>query len=121
MALYCSREIFEALDGVRFPARKDDLLDLAKLKDASEAVIVVLNELEDRIYHEISEVWENARVVCNHEVVRTLCHAPFPAKREDLIKWASRYDVPPSVIHALEALPSGYTFENLDEMCEYVL
>lgn len=122
MPLFCSREVFEALDGVRFPATKEDLLDLAELKDASEAVIVVLNGLrDDLVYRDISEVCEYVRVACNYETVRTLSHAPFPARREDLIRWAISCGVPASVMHALEALPSGYTFANLDEMCEFIL
>lgn len=121
MALYCSREIFEGLDGMHFPATKDDLLDYAALKDAREAVIVVLNGLEDRIYYDISEVCRNARLACGGEIVRALTLAPFPAKREGLIEWARTRPAPASVLEALESLPSGYTFSDLDEICEYIL
>ena len=53
MALFCSTEIFEALDGMNFPATKEDILDFAQFKDAREAVVVVLNTLDDSmIFHE---------------------------------------------------------------------
>jgi hypothetical protein len=122
MALYCSKEIFQALDGLLFPATKDDLLDLAELKDAPEAVIVTLEKLSDStIYHNISEVCENARIACNSEVVSTLLHVMFPADRDQLIEFADRYGAQPAVRHAIEALPSGYTYRSIDEVCEYVL
>jgi len=122
MALYCSREIFQALDGVELPATKDDLLDYAELKDAREAVVVVLNELpDDVIFRDISEVCENARMACNGLAVRHLRLAPFPATREELLEFADRTDVPASVKDAVETLPSGYTFEDLDEVCRYIL
>ena len=122
MPLYCSREIFEALDGLPFPATKEDILDYAELKDASEAVVVMLNGLSDKkIYRDVSEVCENARIACNLEIVRVLSHAPFPTKREQLIDFAERCGAPQSVKDAVYALPSGYTFSNLDEVCEYIV
>lgn len=122
MALYCSREIFQALDGMHFPATKEDLLDYAEFKDAREAVVVVLNELnEGAIFHDVSEVCENARIACNLQVVRVLQQAPFPAKREDLIGFAVNENAPDSVKSALERLPSEYTFGSLDDVCDYIL
>lgn len=122
MALYCTKQIFEALDGLHFPATKDDILDLAELKDASEAVIVVLNGLrEDVIYRDMSEICENARITCGHNLVTWMEAAPFPAKRGGLMEFANRVGAPVSVKDALFALPDGYTFGSLDEMCEYVL
>ena len=122
MALFCSTEIFEALDGMKFPATKEDILEYAQFKDAREAVIVVLNNLDDRmIFHDVSEVCENARTDCNLQVVRALSGVSFPAQREDLVRWAERTNAPRTVIYALEALPTGYTYRSLDEVCEYVL
>ena len=122
MALFCSTEIFEALDGMKFPATKEDILEYAQFKDAREAVIVVLNNLDDRmIFHDVSEVCENARTACNLQVIQALQGVSFPAEREDLVRWVERTNVPSSVIYALEALPSGYTYRSLDEVCEYVL
>lgn len=122
MALYCSRELFDALDGVRFPATKEDLLESAEMKDAPESVLIILESLDDKeIYHGISDVCENAKTVCTFEVVRALSHAPFPARREDLLEYIDRINAPPSVRNAVLALPSNYTFHDLDEMCALIL
>jgi hypothetical protein len=122
MALFCSTEIFEALDGIKLPATKEDILEYAQFKDAREAVIVVLNNLDDRmIFHDVSEVCENARTACNLQVIQALSGVSFPARREDLVRWADRANAPSTVIYALEALPSEYTYRTLDEVCEYIL
>ena len=122
MALFCSTEIFQALDGMNFPATKEDLLDFAQFKDAREAVVVVLNVLDDKmVFRDISEVCENARAACNLQVIQALTGVSFPAQREDLLRWADRSNAPRTVIYALEALPSGYTYRDLDEVCKYVL
>ena len=122
MALFCSTEIFEALDGMNFPATKEDILEFAEFKDAREAVIVVLNNLDDQmIFHDVGEVCENARAACNLQVIQALSGVSFPAQREDLVRWAERANAPRTVIYALEALPSGYTYRSLDEVCDYIL
>lgn len=122
MALYCSREIFQALDGMRFPATKDDLLDYAELKDAREAVVVMLNTLDDNaVYHEISDVCENVNIACNLEISRFLQGVPFPVKREDLLRMAEERNATDVVRNALSALPSGFTFESMDTVCRYIL
>lgn len=122
MALFCSTEIFEALDGMKFPATKEDILEFAQFKDAREAVVVVLNNLDDQmIFHDVGEVCENARTACNLQVIQALAGVSFPAEREDLIRWVGRSSASKAVVYALETLPSGYTYRSLDEVCEYVL
>lgn len=122
MVLYCSRELFAALDGVRFPATKEDLLEFAEMKDAPESVLMVLESLDDKqVYQDISEVCENAKTACTFEVVRALSHAPFPARREELLEYIDRINAPSSVRNAVLALPPNYTFHDLDEMCTFIL
>ncbi|MHB0914030.1 MAG: DUF2795 domain-containing protein [Armatimonadota bacterium] len=122
MGLYCSREIFEALDGMHFPATKEDVLDYAELKDAPEAVLVVLNELKGEIiYQDIEEICRNARTICTYQTIRAMSHAPFPATREELIAYADRKGAPQSVRQAVWSLPPGRTYQNMDDMCSYVL
>ncbi|MGB9588401.1 MAG: DUF2795 domain-containing protein [Armatimonadota bacterium] len=122
MALYCSRELFDALDGMRFPATKEDLIEFAEMKDAPESVLIILESLDDKeIYHGISDVCENAKTVCTFAVVKALSHAPFPARREDLLEYIDRINAPPSVRNAVFALPPNYTFHDLDEMCAFIL
>jgi len=122
MTLFCSTEIFEALDGINFPATKDDVLDFVQLKDAREAVVVVLNNLDDnKVFQDVSEVCENARTACNLQVMQALSGASFPAKRDDLLRRANQMAASPAVMQALEALPSTYTYRSRDEVCEYVL
>ena len=122
MALYCSREIMNAIEGLPFPATKDDLIDYAELKDAREAVVVALNGLDDsRIYRDISEVCENVWLSYSHELVSVLLRAPFPAKREDLLEFVDRQGASAAVRDAILVLPSGDTFSDPDEICSYVL
>ncbi len=122
MALYCSEKLFEVLDGVMFPATKQDLIEYSALSDAPEAVTVALDTLDDgRIYGNISEVCENARIACHYDTIKLLSKAEFPAKRNELLTLADIEKAPPSVKHALESLPSEYTFDSMDEICEYIL
>ncbi len=122
MPLYCSSEIFEALRGMAFPATKEDLLDYAEMNDASEAVVVSLDQLADgAIYRDITEVCENARIECSNQIIDVLADASFPATREDLLRHAQRRGASDSVMYALSALPSGYTFDAAEEMCKFVL
>ena len=44
------------LKGVDFPAKKNDLVDIAKKNGAGDAVIKVLNGLEDRDYQSMADV-----------------------------------------------------------------
>jgi hypothetical protein len=122
MGLYCSRDMFAALDGIHFPATKEDILDFAELKDAQEAVVVALNELkDDAVYNDIEEVCENVRIACNLEIMQIMARAPFPAKREQLVDFVKRQDCQKYVVEAVEALPGEYTFENVDAACEYII
>ncbi|HEY3298868.1 MAG TPA: DUF2795 domain-containing protein [Armatimonadota bacterium] len=121
MALYCSRDIFAALDGMHFPATKEDILDAAELKDAQEAVVVALNQLNDKaIYNDMEEVCENVRIMCNVQILHVMARAPFPARREQLMEFAKTENAPQYVIDAVAALPGDYTFNNVDAMCDYV-
>jgi len=121
MALYCSRDIFAALDGLGFPATKEELIEFAERKDAMEAVVVVLNQLKDDvIYQDVSEVCENARIACNYEVMKVMAQATFPAKRDGLLAFADRQNASAPVKEAIAALPSEYTFNSLDDICEHI-
>lgn len=122
MALYCSRDVFKALDGLSFPATKHELIEYAERKDAPEAVIVSLDQLDDeRMYENISEVCENARVQCHLEVIQVLIGAAFPADREAVIQHARDRNASPSAMSAIEALPSGYTFSGIEDLCSLIV
>ena len=79
MPLYCSLEVFEALAGAAFPATRRELLDYAKRRDAPEAVVVILNQLPDAAFRDISDVCHNAGIVCSVEAAQALAGAAFPA------------------------------------------
>jgi len=45
VAIYCSRDVFEALEGLTFPAHKQKIISHASARDAPEAVIIALNQM----------------------------------------------------------------------------
>jgi len=122
LALYCSTDVMAALDGVAFPATKHDLIEYAEMNDASEAVLVVLNSLdEDNSIDDVGEVCRNAQITCRHDIAGILIGAPFPATKDGLVSYANEIGASSLVRGALESLPSGYTYRTIDEVCEYVL
>jgi len=121
MALFCSREIFAALEGLTFPATKREILSFAEQKDAPESVVVMLNQLKDDMtFYDVGEVCDNARVACNFQVMRLISHANFPAKREALMDYAKSQGAPQYALDAIAALPSEHTFSSVDDACEYI-
>ena len=52
MAIYCSRDVFEALEGLTFPAHKQKIMRHASAQGASEAVIIALNRLQEGVQYQ---------------------------------------------------------------------
>lgn len=122
MALFCSWDIFRALDGLKFPATKEEILAYASDRDAQESSIVALNQLQENlIYKDLGAVCENVKVICSLEIYRILQEFEFPAKKDKILAFAKGKDASGLAITILERLPEGGTFKSVDEVCSSVL
>lgn len=119
MVLFCSSELFDALDGLQFPADKQTMIDYADSKNTLEAVNVALNELQEGVlYNDIGSVCENAKIACDLEIYRALEGLDFPAGKEKIIPYAKSRNASPAAIMALEKLTEHYEFRSVSEICE---
>lgn len=122
MALFCGRDIFRALDGLRFPATKEEILDYASGRDALESSIVALNQLQENvIYKDLGAICENVKVVCSLEIYGLLQELKFPAKKEKILAFAKEKKASEAAVTILKSLPEGYTFRDVGEICSSVL
>lgn len=120
MGLYCSREIFEGLAGLEFPAGKEKIVRYAGEHDAPEAALVMLHQLEDRVYEDIGQVCENARIACSLETARILSDLSFPADKASIIAHAWDRGANVAVPRGLELLPENVSFGTVEDVCERV-
>ena len=118
MPLYCSRETFEALNGLAFPADKQRILAHALNGNAPEAVIVALNQLQDKVeFGDMASVCENVSIVCSLEVYRALQGIQFPASKKDILDFAVSQSVSTAALMALRDLADGHKYEDMAEVC----
>ncbi len=122
MALYCSREIFEALEGLQFPATKAQIMAYVTERDAPEAVLISLNSLPDGVeFKDIGAVCDNVSIVCSLDVYRVLEGIRFPATKPELLAYAVNRNAPESVLSALRALAPRHRYLSIGEVCSNVL
>jgi hypothetical protein len=122
MVLFCSSDLFQALDGLAFPASKEEIVAYAEDRDALEASIVALNQLQEGVlYEDIGAICDNVKVVCILELYRFLEAFPFPGDREKLLAFAEEKGASEVTVAILEELPEGYAFRGIGEICEKVL
>ena len=87
MKIYCNREILSSLGGISFPKTKNEILSIAQVsKGISEASIICLNKIEDKVYYSIDEICENIKIVCSLELREALKKIKFPATKDEIIK-----------------------------------
>lgn len=122
MALYCSREIFEALDGLQFPTTKAQIMSYVMQRDAPEAVLISLNSLPDGVtFEDIGAVCDNVSIVCSLDVYRALEGIRFPATKAELLAYAVNRNAPESALSALRALAPRHRYLSIGEVCSNVL
>lgn len=122
MALYCSREIFEALEGLKFPATKAQIIAHVTQRDAPEAVLISLNSLTDGVeFNDIGAVCDNVSIVCSLDVYRALEGIRFPATKPELLAYAVNRNAPETVLAALRALAPRHRYLSIGEVCSNVL
>jgi hypothetical protein len=106
------------LQGMRFPASKDQLLEYAEGRDAPEASIVALNELPSNVlYVDLDSVCENVGIVCSLELYRKLEGMRFPASKDEIIAYAARRGVTHLSMNALEELNPDAEYHSVHEIC----
>jgi len=122
MSLYCSREVFEALEGMTFPANKSRIVSFATHRDASEAALISLNSLPDGVeFADIGAVCDNVSIVCSLDVYRALEGIRFPATKAELLAYAVNRNAPESALAALRALLPRHRYLSIGEVCSNVL
>lgn len=118
MALYCVGDVVRALQGIPFPATKNQILSYAQGREALEAVIVALNRLEDNVlFTTMASVCRNVSISCSLDTYRALEGMAFPADRGRILAYARGKKAPTAVLQALEELPPGYPYGSIDEIC----
>ncbi len=118
MVLYCSRDIFEALQGLDFPAEKREIISYASSHNAPEAVIIALNQLEDGVeFQGIDEICENATIVCSLEVYNLLQDLQYPADRGEILAHAISKGAMGIALEDLKRLPRGHRYGGIEEIC----
>ena len=118
MKIYCNREILSALSRVGFPKTKNEILYLAEVSnDISEASIICLNKIEDKVYYSIDEICENIKIVCNLELRNALEKIKFPVSKSEIIKKFKNKNYSLSIISAIEELPENQVFNSISDIC----
>ncbi|MCL6087415.1 MAG: DUF2795 domain-containing protein [Actinobacteria bacterium] len=119
MKIYCSREIFSALKNIKFPKTKKEILGIAQFNDdISEASIISLNKIEDKIYYSIDEICENIKIVCDLELRNALKNIKFPATKSEIMKGLKNKDCPDSVIETIDELPENFVYNGISDICK---
>jgi hypothetical protein len=119
MKIYCNREIMSALSGISFPKTKNENLSIAKVNDdISEASIVCLNKIEDKVYNSIDEICENIKIVCSLELRSALEEIKFPVTKSEIIKKFENKNYSLSIINEIEELPENQVFNSIDDICQ---
>ena len=121
MAIFCNREIMNAVKDLDFPKTKEELISyINRNTDISEASKIALNMLEDRVYETIDEICENVKIVCDLEITDALSEMYFPATKDDILDYARMRNFSEFVVRSLEDLPDGYTFKSISDICKEI-
>jgi hypothetical protein len=119
MKVYCNREILSALKDINFPKGKSEILDIAKYQtDISEASIITLNQIDEKIFYSLDEICKNVKIICSLELRRALKKVKFPLTKSDIIKYLKSKKYPDSVIDTTEDLADDITYKSIAEICE---
>lgn len=117
MAIFCNREIMDALRNIRLPKSKDEILAHISNNNISEASGIALNKLENKVYYSNDEICENIKIVCDLEIRDALKEMDFPATKNDILDYVRFRNHSDFVINSLEDLPEEYRFEGIADIC----
>ena len=121
MAIYCSRDVFEALEGLTLPANKQKIISHASAQDAPEAVIIALNRLQEGVqYQNMDEVCENTSIVCSLEVYSVLQGLKYPADKNAILAYAESRGATEMAMEDLKRLPRGHKYRSIGDICRNI-
>ena len=121
MAIFCNREIMDAVKDLEMPKSKADILThINNNADISEASKIALNKLEDIEYKSIDQICQNVKIVCDLEITDALSEMYFPATKDDILDYVRMRNFSEFVVKSLEDLPDGYTFSSISDICKEI-
>jgi len=121
MAIFCNREIMDAVKDMEFPREKSEIMAyINRQNNISEASKIALNKLEDKTYSTIDEICVNVKIVCDLEIAGALSEMYFPATKDDVLDYVRMRNFSQFVVRSLEDLPEGYTFKSISDICKEI-
>ena len=122
MQLFCSVEIIRALEIVKFPASKAEIIyQLSIKKDISESAIVFLNRLDDRTtFINANEICENIGIICDIEIYNVIKNLKFPLHKEEILRYAREENPSDYVISSLSRLSDEFVYNSVDDICKEI-
>ena len=119
MAIYCNREIMSVLKEEIFPKSKSEIINIVKnYSNISEASIIALNKLDERVYKSLDDVCENVKIVCNLEIRDALKQIIYPVTKIEIMNYIKNKNCSDIVNKALDELPEDIIFNGLSDICK---
>lgn len=121
MAIFCNREIVDAIKGIKLPKEKTEIINyINKNSNISEASKIALNKLDDKVYRSTEEICENVKIICDLEVRAALEEIDLPADKNEILDYVRFRNFSEFVVKSLENLPDGYTFDDMSDICSEI-
>jgi len=121
MAIFCNREIMDAIKGIDLPKEKTGIINyINKNSNISEASKIALNKLDDKVYNSTDEICENVKIICDLEVRAALEEMDLPADKNEILDYVRFRNFSEFVVQSLENLPDGYTFNDISDICSEI-
>jgi len=109
--------VFEALEGLTFPAQMQKIISHPSAKDAPEVVIIALNRLEEGVqYQNIDEVCEKTSIAGSLEVYSVLQGLKYPAHSSAILAYADSRGATEMAMEDLKRLPRGHKYRSMGDI-----
>jgi len=119
MAIYCNREIMSALKEEKFPKSKKEIINIIKkYSNISEASIIALNGLDEKVFESLDDVCDNVKIVCNLEIRDALKQIIYPVTKNEIMNHIKNKNYSDIVIKTLDELPEDILFNGISDICK---